>query len=75
MGVNMVKLKIINSMPKTLAITAICIEVVALEKSEPYRKEFLYGLGIFFINHEYNHVVIVLNHSIMMSDYYLTIAY
>ena len=75
MGDNMVKLKIINSMPKTLAITAMCIEMATLEKSEPYRKELLHGLGIFFINHEYNYMVIILNHGIMMRDNYLTIAY
>ena len=74
-GVSMVRLKIISSMPRTRAITAICIVTYVLEKGEANSKQLLDSFGVFFIDHKHNNVVIILNDGVMMGNNYLTIAH
>ena len=70
----MVRLNIIISMPKTLAIIPKCIEICTLEKSETDGKEFFHCLGVFFVYYKDNNMIIVFNHSIMVRNENFTIA-
>lgn len=74
-GDSIVRLKIISRMPRTRAITAICIETVALEKREVYRKQFLDGFGIFFVDYEHNDMIVTLDNRVMVSNNNLAIAH